>query len=349
MSTRDPKRAYPAHTGNSTPPEAWVPAAATAGLVTAHLLDGRGGSREVSWAEIDAWSPPDGPLWMHLDYTDENAARWVRERSGLDELAVEALLADETRPRAASLGEGLLVTLRGVNLNPGADPEDMVSVRAWVDEHRILTTRKRRLLSVEDLRAAIRRGKGPVTAPELFVDLAERLVTRMADVISDIDDRLSDLENDLAGANDRAVRTATAHLRRQIIELRRYLAPQREALSRLVAERAPWLSQSSRLHLRETADRMTRYVEELDLARERAVLIQEQLTNALAEQMNRRMYVLSLAAAIFLPLGFITGLLGINVGGIPGTEDPWAFLIVVVIIGAIGVGEFLWLRRRRWF
>lgn len=319
------------------------------GLVTAHILDGHGGSREVAWPAIATWSPADGPLWVHLDYTDASAARWLREDSGLDEVAVEALLADETRPRAVNHGAGLLVTLRGVNLNPGADPEDMVSIRLWVDEHRVISTRKRRLLSVEDVRGAMARGTGPDTAADLLVRLAEGLVGRMAEVISDIDDRVSQLENDLDAAEHRQLRPTIAGLRRQIIELRRYLAPQREALARLWAEKAPWLDEGDRLHLREIADRMTRYVEELDLDRERALLAQEYLANSLAEQMNSRMYVLSLAAAIFLPLGFITGLLGINVGGIPGTESPWAFLAVVIIIAAIGVGQFLYLRHRRWF
>ncbi len=318
------------------------------GLVTAHILDGHGGSREIAWPPIATWSPADGPLWVHLDYTDADAAHWLREDSGLDEVAVEALLADETRPRAVNHGAGLLVTLRGVNLNPGADPEDMVSIRLWVDEHRVISTRKRRLLSVEDMRKAMARGTGPDTAADLLVQLAEGLVGRMAEVISDIDDRVSQLENDLDAADHRQLRPTIAGLRRQIIELRRYLAPQREALSRLWAEKAPWLDEGNRLHLREIADRMTRYVEELDLDRERALLAQEYLANSLAEQMNSRMYVLSLAAAIFLPLGFITGLLGINVGGIPGTESPWAFLVVVIIIAAIGVGQFFYLRRRRW-
>ncbi|MDZ7751264.1 MAG: zinc transporter ZntB [Gammaproteobacteria bacterium] len=319
------------------------------GLVTAHILDGHGGSREIAWSRIATWSPDEGPLWVHLDYTDPAAARWLWEDSGLDEVAVEALLAEETRPRAVNHGAGLLVTLRGVNLNPGADPEDMVSIRLYVDEHRVISTRKRRLLSVEDMRGAMARGMGPTSSADLLVQLAEGLVGRMAEVISDIDDRVSELENDLDAADHRQLRPTIAGLRRQIIELRRYLAPQREALARLWAEKAGWLNDSNRLHLREIADRMTRYVEELDMDRERALLAQEYLANSLAEQMNNRMYVLSLAAAIFLPLSFITGLLGINVGGIPGTENPWAFLAVVIAIAAIGAGQFLYLRHRRWF
>ena len=74
--------------------------------------------------------------------------------------------------------------------------------------------------------------------------------------------------------------------------------------------------------LRECADSLTRYIEDLDAMREKAVVIQDSVTALLAEQMNRTVLVLSLATATFLPLGLLTGLLGINVAGIPGAEIP---------------------------
>jgi zinc transporter len=79
------------------------------------------------------------------------------------------------------------------------------------------------------------------------------------------------------------------------------------------------------MHLREEADRVVRYVEDLDSARERAAVTQEELVNRVSEQINSRTYVLSVAAAIFLPLGFLTGLFGINVGGIALAENPSGF------------------------
>lgn len=51
-------------------------------------------------------------------------------------------------------------------------------------------------------------------------------------------------------------------------------------------------------------------------------VMQEELTEKLSEQMNKTMYILTVLAGIFLPITFVTGLLGINVGGIPGTDNP---------------------------
>ena len=89
-------------------------------------------------------------------------------------------------------------------------------------------------------------------------------------------------------------------------------------------------------------------MEDLDSARERAAVTQEELAGRLAEQMNKTMYVLSIVAAIFLPLGLITGLLGINVGGIPGVDSGWAFTIVCLILIGIAVVQAIVFKKMKW-
>ncbi len=318
------------------------------GLVAAYLLDGNGGGVALDWAGVAAWVPAQGLLWAHMDYDHPVARRWLREQAGLDPLVAEALLAVETRPRSVSVGGGILTLLRGVNHNPGADPEDMVSIRVWSDGQRIISTRHRRLLSVTDLREAVAQGRGPRTAGEFLVELSSRLAERMADVIERIDDTVDDLEEQVVTMQSHQLRPLLSSVRREAIGLRRYLAPQREALSRLASERVDWLKDVDCLRLREVTDRTTRYVEDLDLARERAVVVQEELMSRLSEQMDKRMYLLSLVAAVFLPLGFLTGLLGVNVEGIPGAHYKWAFVIFSVLLVLLVAGQLLWFRRKRW-
>ncbi|MEO0620574.1 MAG: CorA family divalent cation transporter, partial [Pseudomonadota bacterium] len=101
--------------------------------------------------------------------------------------------------------------------------------------------------------------------------------------------------------------------------------------------------------LRFAADRMARYVEDLDALRERAQVIAEELANTLSQRLDRNLYVLSIVSAIFLPLGFLTGLLGINVGGVPGVESGAAFWVVTAGLAALGVGALALFRWLRWF
>ena len=318
------------------------------GLVFAYRLDGKGGGAEVGWDEIERWEPSEGLLWIHLDFTDPRGQRWLEEESGVDPVICEALIADESRPRTVTTRDGMLVILRGVNLNPGSDPDDMISIRMWIDKGKVITLRRRRLMAVEDLRAAVASGEGPTDAGGFLVDLSNRLVARMSTVIEDLDDSVDAVEDEILTAESPALRSKIGTLRRQAIGLRRYLSPQRDAMARLQSERVSWLDDMDRVHLREIADRTTRYVEDLDAARDRAAVTQEELGSRLSEQMNRTMFALSIVAGIFLPLGLLTGLLGINVGGIPGTESPWAFAVVCAILAVVAVFQIVIFRRIRW-
>jgi hypothetical protein len=95
-------------------------------------------------------------------------------------------------------------------------------------------------------------------------------------------------------------------------------------------------------------DRLIRYIEDLDSVRDRAAVTQEELVNRLSEQVNTRMYVLSLVAAVFLPLGFLAGLLGIDVGGIPGAENQSAFLIFILLLILVFILQVVIFKRRSW-
>lgn len=305
------------------------------GLIHALLLNGKGGVSELSWQEASGWDPSKEVLWLHFDYQETETRQWIQEHSGLDDVSVEGLLCDESRPHVLTRGDNLLIVLRGVNLNPGSDPEDMVSLRVWTDGRRIISTRKRQLLSTEDLLASLHSGNGPKDASSLLTDWIDRIVQRMSDTVDSFEDELLDLEDRLFACDPQEERHGLLDLRRKCISIRRYLAPQREALNRLIGEPLSWLDEFNRLSLRGIADRQIRHIEDIDEVKERAAMVKEELSNSISEEMNKRTYVLTIVAAIFLPLGFFTGLMGINVGGMPGVENPAAFWVVVALCGGV--------------
>jgi zinc transporter len=317
------------------------------GLICAYRIDGKGGATELDWESLPA--PGDSrSTWIHLQLEDERTRSWLREESGIPPIAAEALLYDETRPRCTDIGDALLINLRGVNLNPGANPEDMISVRVYIEKDRIISVRRRKIMAIQDIRDRLDAGKGPTTAAEFLVDLCGNLLDRMGPIITDLDDSIDEIEDRVLSDTQSSIRGELWQLRRQAIALRRYVAPQREALARLVVQKTSWIDGAAVGRLREISDRITRYVEDLDAARERAAIVQDELTTRLSEQMNLNMYALSIIAGIFLPLSLITGLLGINVGGIPGEKWPWAFLVVAVGLILIGLIEYLLIRRLKW-
>ncbi len=254
----------------------------------------------------------------------------------MDNYVVDALTASETRPRCTVHGAGALLFLRGVNLNPGAEPEDMVSVRLWIEKNRMIGIWVKPLLAIRDIFDAMDENRAPVSVGDLVARIAFRLADRAEPTVAALNERIDDLEDlDLEDDVDE-VRGQLADIRRESIGLRRYMAPQRDALLSLEIEDLDWLSDRDRSHIREAADRVTRLGEELDAIRDRAQVMRDQIMDQRAETMNRRMLVLSVVAALFLPLTLLTGLLGINVAGIPGATDDWAFVIVCGVLVVIG-------------
>lgn len=286
--------------------------------------------------------------WVDISQDDTVAMDWLRNDSGLDRHAIAILSAGETRPRSVDIGDGFLVVLRGVNMNPGAEPDDMVAVRVWISPNLIVTAHRRRVLSIVDIREALGAGVGPKTSGEFLIMLVDRLATRIGSVVMHIEDALEEVEENLATVEIQELRSSLAEQRRQIASLRRFLGPQRDALDRICREVTPLITTHENQRLREQADHFTRYLEDLDLGREHAMVTQEELMNRVVEEQNSRMYLLSVVAAIFLPLTFVTGLLGMNVGGLPGLENPGAFLISIATMGVLGVLLVMFFRWKKW-
>lgn len=318
------------------------------GLLFGCELDGQGSAKLIDWAAIEAWKEGDPPQWIHLDRNSMHAQEWIRTQSGLTQPTSGALLAEETRPRVFPGKRGIVTILRGVNTNPESNPEDLVAMRMWSDGTRVITLRHRKLMTPRDiLQQLIVDEVGPKTAPELYERLIARITERMAATISSFEDRLDEIETGLEISHASETRRALTQVRRDAVLLRRYMSPQREALNYLLQEPPNWLKEHS-MHLRETADRLMRYVEEIDSARERSMVLKDDIANQMAESTNKTLYLLAIVSAIFLPLAFLTGLLGINIGGMPGVENPNAFWIFCVVMIILLVLELVLFRRLRW-
>ena len=102
--------------------------------VNACLLDGKGAASNIAISSIDCGAATDGVLWLHLDINDPQHVNWLKQSSKIDPLILDALLAEETRPRTTTIGDGLLMALRGVNLTPGPNP--MIWYRYASGSHR---------------------------------------------------------------------------------------------------------------------------------------------------------------------------------------------------------------------
>lgn len=286
--------------------------------------------------------------WIHILASHANSVDWLHKNLAfLDPIIAEALSAKETRPRCESIGDGFLLILRGMNLEN--KPDDMVSIRIWADSLRVITLEKRPTTAIHLVSQEYIHGKKPMSTSAVMTKLLSTLLDVMQPVFVEMDASVDDLEEKIVDDPSFSLRQDINMLRKRAIHIRRYISPQREAIAKLRSFSRRWVREKDQLEIQECYDTVLRYIEHFDSIRERTQLIEDELTMLLANRLNQNTYVLSVFAAIFLPLTFITGLLGVNVGGIPGFDDPNAFRFVLIICLSVIALEVFIFKKLNWF
>lgn len=317
------------------------------GLVHAFRMDGRGGGSKLGWPEIDADPLGDkvqGDIWIHMNRAAPRVQQWLTETARVPEQAAEMLLVEDPRPKFVhfpadeSHPEGFVLILRGVNLNPNADPENMVSIRLWVDQHRVISLRRRKVMAVGAMRDALLKGTGAATSVDLVNLLIAALIDRVDPVVDELEGDLDRAEDRLEEADLRKIRWEIGEVRRSAIRLRRYLAPQRDLLMHAGAELPAWVTKKEKLRLRAKAERVARVLEDIEELITRAGFAHEELHARLDERMNRISTGLTIVATIFLPMGLVASMWGMNTEGLPFAHGPMGFWAVTGIICVVGAG-----------
>jgi len=287
-------------------------------------------------------------VWIHLTTNDAAAEAWLRDEARLSEYVIDALTAVETRPRCDAADHGALINLRGLSADQLAASDPLASIRMFAHQGRVFSVTRKQLNAIEPICALLRNGH--VRDPgDLISELAAEITVELDPVVAELGDSLDMCEEQLSAEHAFALRRLVNRVRIQAIGYRRFLFPQRSALEKLAALPGDWLNDDDRLHLAAAADRAARMAEELESIRERAALTHETLTDLRAEQIDQRSLMIAVAAMVFLPITFITGLLGMNVDGIPFAHKPWAFWGVALVCLAIALVVTWYFVRRRWF
>ncbi len=319
------------------------PATAPNGVLIA--IDGQGHDLENPYAQHQdrAW------IWIHLSQRSEVARRWILKESGIPPHEARALVAEHTRPRCTQYDNGLLFIGRGVNMDPESTPEDMVSIRAWIDEKRIVSVVLRRLRSAEAVADEFGSESPPSSPQAVLSRLMHHMVDRIGPVVEDLAEKLEDIQEDVIDDNTPTLHaSALSPIRLSTIGLYRYLVPMHDAASALVS--SPTLANSSDVvtELVATRDRLARLTEELNAIETRAGVTRDEIVSRRAEELNDRVYALTILAGVFLPLSVITGLLGMNVDGIPLSSNPAGFWITTISLVVLLVISLTLLRMKRW-
>ena len=299
-------------------------------ILFSYIFDKDGKASELDAKVVSTELKNEGLTWVHLDATNPQTQNWIRkEVDYLDHLIIDALTAEETSPRVTEFTDGLLIILRGVNLSHDGDPEEMVSVRVWIDSDRIITLQRRDMKAIFDLKDQITQGKSIKTSSEFLYNLIYQITAVTLPFIYDLGDQMDVLEEKMLTTHDTSFRKQVLEIRRKATISKRYLAPQKEAITKLKICQYDWIDEWSKRHFQENLDQITIMIEEIDEVRDRSHILSDELFSALTEKLNKSMYGLSLVASIFIPLTFFTSIFSVNIGGLPGLNNNDAFMWMI--------------------
>lgn len=287
--------------------------------------------------------------WVHFLVEHPQLHTWLKEQSAVDKLLVEAMLSHKVRPRLVEHKDSALLILRVADTLEASEHEELRSLRIYTDANRVISTSLYPLPVIQEL---ILEWKGKtcknLQLTDLFIDLIVRSIKGVEAILEDVEDRTDLFEKRVLGVEKNPEEEEIASLAIDTLQLRRYLSPQREVLSKLKESEVPWLEGGKKRRVRESYERVCRQLDEVEVLRDRTKIIRDRISSYIAEQVSYRLYIFSVIAAIFLPLSFLTGLLGVNLNGIPGAHQEWGFFAFCGLLTILSFFMFLAFRRLRW-
>ena len=268
-------------------------------------------------------------LWLHFSLSNTGAERWLRQSLQLPDTFYESLRESVGSTQLEQAGDALVAVIHDVMFDSSFDSSNVSTVTLGVTPRLMVSARLRPLRSVDRLRAAVRGGQAFRSTAELLAHLLRDQAEVLAEIVRRSTSRVDGIEDRLLANRISISRAELSALRRTLVRLQRLLAPEPAAMFRLLSKPAGWVKEEDLRDLREAAEEFSTAVADAMALAERVKLLQEELIAQVNEQTGRTLFVLTVVTVLALPINLIAGLFGMNVGGIPFSQVPHGFLVVV--------------------
>ena len=285
---------------------------------------------------------PPSPHWLHFNLADTRATNWIHSCTLIPEDARELLLDSDAHIRSENFDSGLALVIGDLYHDFKDDPEDLGVLRLYLDNNRLMTGRGHPLKSVDRLRHELFEGMIIANSIDLFARLIYDIGDSIHNVIKQLNDRVDDAEDQILAGHLQNQGSKLGQMRRLLARLRRHLSANRQAMQLALPHISRW-SKHDTSELRQAVEHLDSTIQDLELVQERTRLLQEEIAGRMSEATNRNLYVLSIVTVTLLPINLITGIFGMNTGGLPwGQDDPsgfwWViFFMIIAVIAALSI------------
>ncbi|WDH21403.1 transporter [Pseudomonas chlororaphis] len=294
--------------------------------------------------------PDDGEafLWLHLNLAHAACERWMQTHLALPEEFFEALHEGSRSTRIEHVDSALLAVVNDVVFNFGSMvSSDISTLWVCVRSRLIVSARLQPLHSVDKLRSSVKAGERFRSPLELLVHLLRDQGEVLTQIVRKTSLNVDQIEDQLLAARISTNRAELGAMRRVLVRLQRLLALEPGSLLRLLNRPPQWLQKEDVKELRKSTEEFALIINDLTALGERIKLLQEEIAANINEQTNRTLFTLTVVTVLALPINIIAGFFSMNVGGIPFSEDPEGFWILVALVATFTVIAGRWAFRKR--
>ena len=286
--------------------------------------------------------------WLHLSLANAASEPWLRQHLALPQAFFDSLRTEENSTRLEFDDDLLVAVIHDVLFESSYETSAVGSTCVCIGPRLLLSARLRPLRSVDKLREAVRAGHDFDSPVELLAHLLREQANVLSDILRRTTARVDLIEDRLLANRSASSRAELGTLRRSLVRLQRLLAPEPAAFFRLLNRPLGWIRGDDLQELREAAEEFAAALNDSVGLVERVKLLQEELAAYSNEQTSRTLFVLTVVTVVALPINLVSGLFGMNVGGIPwGSSDHGFGLIVLGLVLLTGLLGWLALGRKR--
>lgn len=311
------------------------------GLICGYLFTGEDAGKAVHTTEVLHYLnqsqklEPSHFLWLHFNLANASTERWLRENSQSPEEFYETLHQGSRSTRIEHADQHLIAVINDVLHDFSFDPSEMATLWLHVSHGIMISARRKPLKSVDHLRNAVNTGEIFHSTMELLTHLLRDQADVLTGIVRDATTKIDEVEDHLLAERLSRKRANLGELRRLLVRLQRLLAPEPAALFRLLQKPPAWMADNDVHELRQSTEEFSVVLSDMASLQERIRLLQEEVAAHVGEQNNRSLFVLTVVTVLALPINITTGLMGMNVGGIPWAQNDNGFWIIVVLVSLI--------------
>ena len=312
-----------------------------------HLLLKNCLEEEVTRPAIERALKEDTLLWLDLPDTSPDTLALLSEVFKIHPLAVEDAHEFNQRPKVEDYEDFVYLVAYG---SVGLD-RPMVEVHCFYAEHFLVTVHRDEAPAIAEACRALARLHTDRRLVALYRVL-DALVDSMFPVLGALDDRIDELQDQIFAKPTEEALSALIGLKRQLVDMRKVVSPQRDMVASMLAQviPIPGMTTEGERYVRDLYDHLIRISDMVDSYRDLVSGSLDAYMSVVSNRLNDVMKQLTIIATVFLPLSFLTGFFGQNLGWLVAREGSLgAFLIfgIGTEVAAVG-GLFFMFRRRGW-